>query len=300
MQNSGVSAGAVAEFLGVRLHGADVAISGLAPLGEAGTGQLTFATDAAKAADALAAALQTGAVVLVPQSGIDAAPSGTVIAVDNPRAAFARVVDRFFAPKPESGIHPTAIVDPSAVIHPSAHVGPYTVIREGVVIDEHAEIRAHVVLHHGVHVGAHTLVKSHAVVGEEGFGIDTDAEGNNLRLPHVGSVRLGRHVEVGNFTTVCSGTIAPTTVGDFTKIDDHVHIAHNCRIGRNVIITACAELSGSVVVEDYAWVGPNASVLQGKTLGERSLLGIGAVAVQSVPANEVRAGNPARRIRDNV
>ena len=299
MKKADVSARTIAEFLEAELRGPDVVIAGLAPLSEAGAAQLTFAMDPAKAADLLETALRGGAVALIPTAEAGELPAGTVIAVDNPRGAFARTVDEFFAPKPERGIHPTAIVHETAVVHPSAHVGPYSVLAEDVVVEEGVEIRAHVVLHRGVHVGAHTLIKSHAVVGEEGFGIDTDAEGNNLRVPHVGSVRLGRHVEVGNFTTVCSGTIAPTTVGDFTKVDDHVHIAHNCRIGRNVIITACAELSGSVVVEDYAWVGPNASVLQGKTLGERSLLGIGAVAVHSVPANEVRAGNPARRIRDN-
>jgi len=300
MITSGVSASVIAESLGAELRGDDVSISGLAPLSDAGADQLTFATNAVKAADAVARALEAGAVVLLPPTDLDALPAGKVITVANPRGAFAQVVDRFFAPKPESGIDGTAIVHETAVVDPSAHVGPYSVIREGVVIEEGAEIRAHVVIHRGVRIGAHSLIKSHAVIGEEGFGIDTDAEGNNLRIPHIGSVRLGRHVEVGNFTTVCSGTIAPTVVGDYTKIDDHVHISHNCRIGRNVIITACAELSGSVVVGDNAWVGPNASVLQGKTLGERSLLGIGAVAVQSVPDNEVRVGNPARRVRDNT
>lgn len=275
-------------------------VAGLAPLSDAGAGQLTFATDPVRSAEALTRAFDAGAVVLVPPTDPAVMPAGVFITVANPRGAFAEVVNRFFAPRPASGIHPTAIVDETAVIDPTAHVGPYSVIREGVVIEEGVEIRAHVVLSRGVRVGAHTLIKSHAVIGEEGFGIDTDADGNNLRIPHVGSVTLGRHVEVGNFTTVCSGTISPTTVGDFTKIDDHVHVAHNCQVGSNVIITACAELSGSVVVGDHAWIGPNASVLQGKTLGERSLLGIGAVAVQSVPDNEVRAGNPARRLRDNV
>jgi UDP-3-O-[3-hydroxymyristoyl] glucosamine N-acyltransferase len=106
-------------------------------------------------------------------------------------------------------------------------------------------------------------------------------------------------VEVGNFTTVCSGTITPTVVGDYTKIDDHVHVAHNCRIGRNVVITACAELSGSITMEDDVWIGPNASLIQGISVGKNALIGIGAVVTKSVPANEVQFGNPARRFRDN-
>ena len=161
------------------------------------------------------------------------------------------------------------------------------------------EIREHVVIGHDVRIGAHALIKSHAVIGEEGFGMERDADGDNIRIPHLGSVVIEDHVEVGNFTTVCSGTIAPTRVGDHTKIDDHVHVAHNCRIGRNVIITACAEISGSVVIEDDAWIGPNASVIQGVTLGRNSLLGIGAVAVKSVPDDEIRIATPARRLGHN-
>jgi len=296
-----VTVARIAGLLGAELRGPDAEVVGLAPLSEAGAGQLTFANNPVKSAAEVDAALERGAVVLVPTS-VDAAfpAAGTAVLVGNPRAAFAQVVAALFTTAPAPGIDPTAIVHETAIIHPTASVGPYSVIREGVVIDEGAEVRAHVVLHRNVRIGAHSLIKSHAVIGEEGFGIETDHAGNNLRIPHVGSVRLGHHVEIGCFTTVCSGTIGPTLVGDYAKIDDHVHISHNCRIGRNVIITACAELSGSVVVEDHAWVGPNASVIQGKVLGERSLLGIGAVAVQSVPANEVRIGNPARRIRDNV
>lgn len=300
MREPAPSATSLAETLGGSLIGPDAPILGLAPLGEAGNGHLTFVVDPVKAADAAAAALAAGAILLAPSTA-DVADlgDGTVILVENPRASFAAAVQTHFAPRPTPGIAPTAVVHESASVAASAHVGPYTVIGAGAVIGEGVEIRAHVVIGRGVTIGRGSLIKSHAVIGEEGFGMDKDADGNNIRIPHVGSVRIADHVEVGNFTTVCSGTIAPTIVGDYTKIDDHVHVAHNCRIGRNVIITACAEISGSVVIEDDTWIGPNASVIQGLTLGEHSLLGIGAVAVKSIPANEVQIGNPARRFRDN-
>lgn len=294
-----VSASAIAQQLSAALVGVDRAVTGLAPLGEAGEGDLTFVVDPSAYAEATANALAAGAVVLAPLTLAADAAVGSVVLVENPRAAFALVVAEHFDRKPVPGIASTARVDPSAQVHPSAHVGEYTVIRAGVVIADGAEIRDHVVIGHDVRIGAHALIKSHAVIGEEGFGMERDAEGNNIRIPHLGSVVIDDHVEVGNFTTVCSGTISPTRVGDHTKIDDHVHVAHNCRIGRNVIITACAEISGSVVIEDDAWVGPNASVIQGVTLGRNALLGIGAVAVKSVPADEVRIGNPARRLGDN-
>lgn len=293
-----ISASAVAADLGATLHGPDIGIVSLAPIGDAGDAQLTFVLDPVGRASELTAALRAGAVVLVPE-GVDLPDAGSTITVGNPRAAFAKAVARHFAPRVDPGVAETARIHPDADVHPSASIGEYTVVREGAVVGAGAEIRDHVVIGRGVHIGPSALIKSHAVIGEEGFGIEKDGDGNNLRIPHVGSVRLDANVEVGNFTTVCSGTIAPTTIGAYTKIDDHVHVAHNCRIGRNVIITACAEISGSVIIEDDVWIGPNASIIQGVTLGEHSLLGIGAVALKSIPADEVRVGNPARRLGDN-
>ena len=297
---TGLSARTIASDFAAELTGADLAVTAPAPLLDAGAQHLAFVGDTSRFAEAFDRAALTGAVIFAPLgTTLPEGAAGALILVENPRAAFGQAVARYFAPRAEAGIAATARVHPTAQVHATAHVGEYTVIREGAVVEAHAEIRDHVVIGQGVVIGEHALVKSQAVVGEEGFGIEKDADGNNFHVPHIGSVRLGAHTEVGNFTTVCSGTIAPTIVGDYTKIDDHVHIAHNCQIGKNVIITACAEISGSVVIEDEVWIGPNASVIQGLTLGKDSLLGIGAVAVKSVPENEVRVGNPAKRLGDN-
>jgi UDP-3-O-[3-hydroxymyristoyl] glucosamine N-acyltransferase len=290
----------IIEFLGLTPGKADLMVEGIAPLGEVGTSQLTFVTDPIRSAVDLARAMAAGAIVLFPNdSQSPDIGHGMVIRVDNPRAAFAAVVQKFFAPVVVAGIASTAIIHVSAHVANSASIGHFTVIGADVIVGEGVEIRNHVVIGERVVIGDACLIKSHAVIGEEGFGIDRDASGNNVRLPHLGSVRLGSHVEVGNFTTVCSGTITPTVVGDYTKIDDHVHVAHNCRIGRNVVITACAELSGSITMEDDVWIGPNASLIQGISVGKNALIGIGAVVTKSVPANEVQFGNPARRFRDN-
>lgn len=281
--------------------GPDRVITALSPLASAGEGQLAFAADVVRYAAEIEAALTAGAIVLVPAgAGTMDVRAGSTIAVDNPRTAFAIVVSAFFAPVVEPGIAATATVHPTATIDATAHVGEFTVVGPEAVVGARTEIRNHVVIAAKVRLGADCLIKSHAVIGEEGFGIDTDAEGNNVRLPHLGSVVLGNSVEVGNFTTICSGTIAPTEVGDFTKIDDHVHVSHNCRVGRNVIITACAEVSGSVTIGDRAWLGPNCSIIQGLTIGADSLVGIGAVVTKSVGASEVHFGNPARKIRDKA
>lgn len=272
-------------------------VHGLAPIGEAQKNTLTFVGDIEKYGEALETALQVGAIVFVPAGQDYSTPSaGTLILAANPRAAFAQASARYFTPPVLAGVAETARVHPTAFIDPSASVGEFTVIRENAVVGAGSEIRDHVVIGRNVTIGDSALIKSHAVIGEEGFGIEKDSAGNNFRIPHLGSVKIGNHVEVGCFTTVCSGTIAPTTIGDYSKIDDHVHISHNCRLERNVIVTACAEVSGSVILEDDVWLGPNSSIIQGVTLGRGALLGIGAVALKSIDEGEVRVGNPARQL----
>lgn len=295
MDASALTARTIAEDLQGSLTGPDLGVTSLAPIGGASAGALCFVGDVERYADALRAALASGAIVIAPLGASLPEPAaGALIEVKNPRAAFALASARHFAPQVEPGIAETARVHPSATVHPSAHVGEYTVIRAGAIIGAESEIRDHVVIGQDVVIGEAALIKSHAVIGEEGFGMEKDEDGNNFRIPHLGSVRIGDHVEIGGFTTVCSGTILPTEIGDYTKVDDHVHIAHNCRLGRNVIVTACAEISGSVTLEDEVWLGPNSSIIQGVTLAKGSLLGIGAVSLKSAGEGEVWVGNPAK------
>jgi len=297
MPKTGPLAQEVAQSLGAVLYGQDQQITGVAPLNAAKRGALSFVLDPDKHSDAVAAAIVEGAVLLFPTGHpVPELGEATAIAVENPRAAFAAVTRDYFVPPVPAGIAATAVIDDTAIVASSAHVGQFTVIGPDVVIGENVEIRNHVVIAADVRIGHGSLIKSHAVIGEEGLGIDKDPAGNNIRLPHLGSVVLGDFTEVGSFTTVCSGTIVPTVVGNYTKIDDHVHIAHNVQIGRNVIVTANAEIAGSVVIGDEAWIGPNSTVLQGLAIGARALVGIGAVITKSVGDDEVHFGNPARRV----
>ena len=101
-------------------------------------------------------------------------------------------------------------------------------------------------------------------------------------------------VEIGSLTTVCQGTLAPTILEDDVKVDDHVHVAHNCWIKKKTIVTACAEISGGVTVGEQSLIAPSSSVHENVHLGDRVLVGLGAVVLQNVPAGATVAGNPAR------
>lgn len=148
-----------------------------------------------------------------------------------------------------------------------------------------------------VRIGENCRIKSGAVIGEKGFAWGFTEDGFPVAIEHLGGVWIGDNVEIGSCSTVLRGTVDDTIIMDNAKIDDHVHIAHNCLIGRGTIITACSELSGSVKVGEFCWLGPNCSIKNKVKIGDKALIGIGSVVISDVGELEVVAGNPARVLR---
>lgn len=184
--------------------------------------------------------------------------------------------------KLQTNIHPTVECRGSNSIEHGVSIGAGTIIESGVKIGA------------GTQIGKDCYIKSGAVIGEAGFGFERDEEGVPLRMPHLGNVVLGDRVEIGSCTTVCRGTLSTTIVEDDVKIDDHVHVAHNCHIKKRALVVACAELSGSVIIEEEAWIGPNASILEHVRIGRRAFVGLGSVVLRDVADDVTVVGNPAR------
>jgi len=265
-------------------------VDGVCSLQNPSSGGLCFSSTVLSA-DAAATLTDCLTLILPEDSG---RPAGPHIAVARPRAAFATIVDRFFANRPVTGIHPTAQIGSGVVLGKGTSIGAYTVVNNGVAIGSGTVIHNHVTIGPRVRIGSDCIIKSGAVIGEEGFGMDVDEAGNNIRIPHLGSVVVGDHVEIGALNTVCAGTIEPTILEDYVKMDDHVHVAHNVRIGRNCVVTACSEISGSVSIGEDTWLGPNCSIMNGITIGSHVLVGLGAVVTKSLDAGQIVKGNPAR------
>lgn len=219
-----------------------------------------------------------------------------LIVVKHPKMALAKVGNQFFVEKPEIGIHPTAIIHNEARIGNDVSIGAYCVIGratigDGCIIDSQVRIYDDVV------IGNHCNIKAGAIIGGAGFGFERDENGNKFRFPQIGSVRIGDDVEIGSQTCIDRGALSDTIIGDHTKINNLCHIAHNNRIGRNVTITGCVNLSGGNIIEDNVWVAPNASLVGYVHIGENATIGMGAVVVKDIPANEVWVGNPAKKLK---
>jgi UDP-3-O-[3-hydroxymyristoyl] glucosamine N-acyltransferase len=280
-----VTAGRLATELGLELRGDRDALIQRVDAADASTGSsLCFAKNATwSAVAAKSAILLTCVENLIEREG-------PTLLSSQPRLDFARALGLleswvgFVWSDAEPVIHPTARIGRNVVIGRGVHIGAGTVVYHNTVIGDE------------VVIGQRCVIKSCAVVGEEGFGFERDAQGKAVRLPHIGTVVIGDEVEVGSLTTVCRGTLGDTILRDGCKIDDHVHIAHNVDVGEDAFVIACAEVSGGVKIGQRAWIAPNASVLNQLTIGADAVVGLGGVVVRSVPSGAVVVGNPAKQL----
>lgn len=242
---------------------------------------------------------ESPARVLLVDESITPIEGKVLIRVKNPKMALAKIGNSFFVKKPTAGIHPTAIVNPDAHIGRNVSIGAYCVIGsafigDNCIIDTNVRIYDEVVLGEGCEV------KAGAVLGGAGFGYERDEEGNKFRFPQIGQLILGDYVEVGSNTCIDRGALSNTIIGDYTKINNLCHIAHNNTIGRNVSITGCVNISGGNVIEDDVWIAPNSSIRGYVHLGKKCIVGMGAVVVKDIPEGETWVGNPAKKIEKKI
>jgi UDP-3-O-[3-hydroxymyristoyl] glucosamine N-acyltransferase len=215
---------------------------------------------------------------------------GTAIVSDSPRLDFARALNVL------QQLIGFVWSDAQPVVHPTARIGQNVVLGRGVRVGAHTVIHHNVVVGDEVTIGERCVIKSGAVIGEDGFGFERDVEGKAIRLPHIGTVKVGNDVEIGSLTTVCRGTLGDTVLRDGCKVDDHVHIAHNVDVGEDAFVIACAEVSGGVRIGARAWVAPNVSILNQIDVGADAVIGLGAVVIKPVVAGTTVVGNPAKPI----
>ena len=288
-------------------------LGGVADIEGAGSQELSFAANR-KALEK--AHLSAAGCLIVPEDFPN--PAGrTIIRAANPRGAFALAVSLLYPQRPaRPGVHATAVISPSAKIDPSAEIGPHATIDDDVrigpecvvgascaigarsLLGRRCLLHAHVTLYHDVSIGDRAILHSGCVLGADGFGFVLEGE-QYQKFPQVGRVMLGNDVEIGANSTVDRAAVGVTSLGDGTKLDNMVHIGHNCRIGRHVVIAAQTGLSGGVVVEDYAVIGGQVGIGDKARIKSGAVLGSGSGVLTSkiVHGGEVLWGTPARPLR---
>jgi UDP-3-O-[3-hydroxymyristoyl] glucosamine N-acyltransferase len=312
------TAGEVANLTGAALVDSDlsqISIEALAPANEGGKDALVFVDG--KRNFALMQSLKAAAV-LCPAEFAGKAPAGVAVLVHpRPQQAFAMVGRLLFpaaaTPGPmtgETGVSPHAHIDPSAhveagaiieagvVIGPRASIGSGTVIAPNAVIGPSCQIGRDGYIGPGVSVqyaliGNRVIIHGGARIGQDGFGFVAGAKGPE-RVPQIGRVIIQDDVEIGSNTTVDRGAMSDTIIGQGTKIDNLVQIAHNVRIGRNCIVAGLSGISGSVVVGDNVTMGGGVGLADHLTIGPGAKLAARSGFMSNVPAGEIWGGYPAQ------
>ncbi len=306
---------AIAAAAGGRAEGGDPdrRFDGVAPLAEAGPGQVAFLAER-RYLGALRATT-AGAVILQP-AFLDAVPAGAVpVVTDAPQLGFARVAALFHpAPQPRAGVHPTAVVGEGATIGEGTEVGACAVIGEGARLGRRCVNHPHAVVGPNVEIGdecrlhPHSSV-SHALlgrgvvlhpgarVGQEGFGFVPTAEGRFETIPQLGRVVLGDEVQIGANACVDRGAQGDTVLGPGTRLDNLVMVGHNVRTGRGCILVAQAGVSGSTVLGDFVTIAAQAGLTGHLRIGSKARVGAQAGVMNDVPAGTDVLGSPAWPVR---
>jgi UDP-3-O-[3-hydroxymyristoyl] glucosamine N-acyltransferase len=291
----------IASALGARLENGppDLEITGVAGIKEAGRGQITFVANPKYAG----AARTTKASAVIVSDEVPAI-STALLRSKNPYLTFARALEMFCRPpRYEPGVHPTAVIHPSATIGKGAHVGPYAVIDQDVTIGRNAVLLAHVVIYRGVRIGDDFFAHAHAVVregcqlgnrvllqngvviGADGFGFAKDDSGHWYKIAQPEPVVIEDDVEIQANSCVDRASVDKTRIGRGTKIDNLVQVGHGSRIGEHSLLASQVGLAGSTDVGNHVILTGQVGVVGHCKIGDGAI-----VTPQSGVAGDIEAG----------
>ncbi len=292
--------------------GPDLLIEGIAALDEAGAAELSFLGNEKYRAQYLAT--RAGAVI-VPRGVTEGPETSALIAADNPSFAFGLAVKHFVAATARvftPGIHPRAIVDESAKLDPAkvrihagavvmagaeigdgSEVGPNTVVGEDVKVGRDCLIYANVTIRERCLIGDRVILQPGVVIGSDGYGYEV-VEGRHVKVDQVGIVEVQDDVEIGANTTIDRARFGRTVIGQGTKVDNLVQIAHNVQIGKHCLLVSQSGVAGSSRTGDYVVIAAQAGVGGHVKIGAKSVLAARAGATADLEGGKTYSGHPAR------
>jgi UDP-3-O-[3-hydroxymyristoyl] glucosamine N-acyltransferase len=291
-------------------------ISGANALEAAGPNELSFVSNVK--ARLTVASSRAGCLVVSPS--FDAVGDWSLIRVRDPRSAFAKALSVLYQKHPAApSIHPSAVIATTAQVAGNCYIGAFAVIGENskiaegcyladgvhvgerVVIGVGTTLHPHVTVYDDVKIGSRVILHAGCVIGADGFGFALTGD-HYEKFPQVGTVRIEDDVEIGANSCIDRAALGVTLIGTGTKLDNLVHIAHNCQIGKHVVIAAQTGFAGGVVVEDYAVIGGQVGAGEKARIVSRAVVGSGAgiLSSQTIHAGEPVWGTPARPLRQHL
>ena len=299
----------IARIVGGTVSGdADRLVTGLSGIREATPGDLSFVASPKY----LGAVKTTRASVLIVPRDLELPFGGTLIQVENPTEAFGKLIDQV-APKPiqfKPGIHPTAVVASTAKLGTDVSIQPHVVIEDGAVLGDRTVVGANSYIGHESVLGSDCLIYSlvsvrertllgnrvilhgGVIIGADGFGFEP-VEGKHKKVPQVGYVEIGDDVEIGANTAIDRGRFGRTRIGNGTKIDNLVQIAHNCVVGEHCIICGLVGIAGSVIIGNHVTIAGQVGIAGHLTIGDKSIIMAQAGVTKDVPPGSIMLGAPA-------
>jgi UDP-3-O-[3-hydroxymyristoyl] glucosamine N-acyltransferase len=307
--NETMKLSAIASALKARLENGspDTEITGLNGIDQAGPGELTFVANPKYAA----AARSTRASAVIVAEDFPAIPAAMLRAKD-PYLSFARALELFHEPERYApGVHPTAVIDPSAKIGAHAHIGPYVVIGEDVEIGPHAVLLAHVVIYGGVKIGANFFAHAHAVVrencrlgnnillqngvvvGADGFGFAKTAGGRWHKIPQPAPVVIGDDVEIQANSCIDRASVGETRIARGVKIDNLVQVGHGSSVGEDALLCSQVGLGGSTEIGNKVILTGQAGVVGHCKVGDAAIVTPQSGVANDIPPAALVSGAPA-------
>lgn len=297
---------------GIEKHDSDLAINDLASLSDATSDELSFFSNIKLKADL--AATGAAAVLVKAEHAALVPPASLALICDDPYRSMAELTQKLFPDAAQSrppvgamsekgNIHPEAVLGKNVVLEPNVvigakaeigdncHIGANSYIGHGVVIGRDCTIGANATVSYAL-LGDRVIIHSGANIGCDGFGFAPGAA--HVKIPQIGRVILQADVEIGGNTVIDRGALGDTVIGEGSKIDNLVHIAHNVQLGRHCFITATCAVAGSSTLGDYVQMGGGAKVTGHVEIGEHCVISANSAVLRSFPANCNIAGSPAR------
>jgi UDP-3-O-[3-hydroxymyristoyl] glucosamine N-acyltransferase len=223
-----------------------------------------------------------------------------LIFTDNPRFSFVRITKEMRAQEQLVGISRSAIISEKSTIGSNCYIGDYVVIGDNCSLGDNTVVYDRVSLVQNCIIGNNCLIQSGASLGSDGFAFERYETGELEKFPHRGYVRIGNNVEIYANCSIARGSLSDTKIGEGTKLDSLVHIAHNVSVGKNCELTAGTIIGGSTIVGDTSWTGLNSTIKNGLKLGNNVIVASGASVIHDVPDGDIVAGVPARSIKHKV